>query len=138
MNINDRLRELIKTLGLNKTQLAKETGLNYTTLDSVINEKTNNKPSFDTLSAILLTYRQVDPDWLIHGIGDVFRKMEITNSEKWNLQKNELNEDPPQYKPDAKPKQDELSEKRYELLLIEMEAIRKRVEMVEKALKQKK
>lgn len=51
----------------------------------------------------------------------------------------ELNEPPPQYKPEKKAiNEGDLNEKRYELLLIEIEALRKRLEMVEQELKKKK
>jgi len=98
----------------------------------ILNEKTNNKPSFDTLSAFLLGYREIDPDWLIHGIGEPLRNMETKNTELWNTQINELNETPPQYGNEKKEVHPDTAEllKRIELLEIQMKKNEKEIELI--------
>ncbi|MBD0260704.1 MAG: LexA family transcriptional regulator [Cytophagales bacterium] len=71
IGISERLSRLIDSLGLTTYQFSKALGYDRPEkIYAVVNGKT--KPSFDTLSAITDTFKQVNPKWLLNGEGDMF------------------------------------------------------------------
>lgn len=72
MTINERLRLLIRELGLNNNSFAKAIGVNPVVTFNII-EGRKTKPSFDLLEKILFTFDNVNAYWLLKGEGAVFR-----------------------------------------------------------------
>lgn len=70
--INLRIKELIHQLRLNNASFSKAIGVSYGTLYASLSTR-NTKPSQELLTAILKTFEQVNPDWLMKGEGEMFR-----------------------------------------------------------------
>ncbi|WP_338393821.1 helix-turn-helix domain-containing protein [Fulvitalea axinellae] len=70
-SINCRFKELLRVLNMNKMQFSKLTGVSYTTVANLFNER-QSKPSFDSLVMILKRIDNLNPMWLIFGEGDMF------------------------------------------------------------------
>ncbi|MEG1794745.1 MAG: hypothetical protein RSF94_02540 [Rikenellaceae bacterium] len=71
MTINERISLLIKLLGLNNNSFAKALGVNPTVTFNVISGR-NTKPSYDLLEKIVFTYDNINTEWLLKEIGEVF------------------------------------------------------------------
>lgn len=72
MNINERLRFVITTLQLNNNSFAKALGVNPVVTHNIISGR-QTKPSYELLEKILLTYDNINADWLMCGRGDMIR-----------------------------------------------------------------
>lgn len=68
----DRIQQLMESEGLNSVQFATETGIKSATLSHILNGR--NNPSLDVMKQILDRYRSVNSDWLILGIGQMYRQ----------------------------------------------------------------
>lgn len=71
MNINDRIKILIKELGLNNNSFAKSLGINPAVTFNII-EGRRTKPSYDLLEKIITQYSQVNIYWLLKEQGEMF------------------------------------------------------------------
>jgi len=78
MDINERINELIKVLGLNINSFARGLGMPRSTVISQIvkgiiknGALTFTKPSYETIIAIV-TFYKVSPSWLLLGEGPMF------------------------------------------------------------------
>ena len=87
MNINERIELIIKELGFNKNSFSKQIGLTSNTVLQNILGGRKNKPSYDVLSKILLTFDSIDANWLITGEGDMYKTTfnSTVNIEKANV-----------------------------------------------------
>jgi len=70
MNISVRMRELIDTLGISIYKLANDSGISSQTLTNNINRGVT--PNSETISKILLLYKDVNARWLLTGEGEMF------------------------------------------------------------------
>jgi transcriptional regulator with XRE-family HTH domain len=70
MTIHYRIEVLIKALGITKNQFSTEIG----TSSAMISKITKNKVNFgvDILLKIINSYPQINADWLLKGIGEMF------------------------------------------------------------------
>lgn len=66
-----RIKELRKAKGMSVEALADKLDVKPTAIYGL--EKDANKPSFDTINALLETFPDVNPDWLIRGEGPMLR-----------------------------------------------------------------
>lgn len=81
MAINDRLNELIDTLGLNMRAFASEAGLDYTTVFNVVSPSgRRSKPNADFLDKIKKEYPHVDLNWLVSGVDSMFIEKNTTHT----------------------------------------------------------
>lgn len=72
MDIYERLDYLMKAKKLTAYRLSKELGYNKPgTFYAILSRKV--KPSYDTLTAILTKYDDLNGDWLLRGTGDAFK-----------------------------------------------------------------
>lgn len=71
MNERQRVEEIMKNEGLNAKQFANEVGISSGTLSNILGGR--NKPSLDVMQAILNRFRTISSDWLILGIGGMYR-----------------------------------------------------------------
>lgn len=71
-SINNRIIELVEALNLNTNEFAKELGLDRP--DKIYNVvKNKTKASTDILELITNTFELVNGDWLLRGIGPMFK-----------------------------------------------------------------
>lgn len=71
MNINDRLKVLIESLGLNNNLFAKQIGVNPVVTHNIISGR-KTKPSSDVLEKILLSFDNINAEWLVCGKGPMW------------------------------------------------------------------
>ena len=67
----ERVRKIMVQLQLNSAQFALEIGIQGSTLSHLLNGR--NKPSLDVLKKVLSRYPNINSDWLIMGIGAMYR-----------------------------------------------------------------
>ena len=77
-----RLSKFINSLGINKKEFSRKTGLDYAHLYRIT--KGNGDPGFDTCSKISETYPELSITWLITGIGEM---KNITREERNDIQR---------------------------------------------------
>jgi transcriptional regulator with XRE-family HTH domain len=75
MTLAQRIKNLRKELGLNQTEFAQRVGITQTSLSQIEGEK--NGISYDVYKAIVNEFG-VDPTWLMDGIGNMFRKENVS------------------------------------------------------------
>lgn len=71
MDEKDRIEKVMITEGMNSAQFATEISIQGSTLSHILNGR--NKPSYDVLKKILIRFRTVSSDWLIFGVGSMYR-----------------------------------------------------------------
>lgn len=132
MSFGDNLKHLMRSRGVSGETLGKIVGKGKSAISTWANDTVS--PSINDL-ILIRDYFKIDLDILIVGS---FENVEI---EKSTQKSNIVNEPPPQYEKPEKPnlvEKTELEEKRWELAMIEIEALRRRVELLEKESKRKK
>lgn len=67
----DRILQIMEKEGVNATQFAVEIGVKGPTLSHILNGR--NNPSLDVIKRILERYRTISSDWLILGVGSMYR-----------------------------------------------------------------
>lgn len=70
-SINQRIRELINSLGVNDNQFAKTIGVTQSVIASMFSR--NTEPSSKVLIAILNAYANLSAEWLMRGEGDMLK-----------------------------------------------------------------
>ena len=71
MDEKDRIEKVMLTEGMNSAQFAAEIGIQGSTLSHILNGR--NNPSLDVLKKVLNRFRTVSSDWLILGVGPMYR-----------------------------------------------------------------
>jgi transcriptional regulator with XRE-family HTH domain len=71
MEEKDRIEKIMLKEEMNSAQFAAEIGIQGSTLSHIINGR--NNPSLDVLKKILNRFRTVSSDWLILGVGSMYR-----------------------------------------------------------------
>lgn len=84
-SINTRLFLLIKNKGLNVNSFSTKCGVQAQIIHNIVGGR-QTKPSFDVLQKILSTFDDINPEWLIHGKGDI-HKSPMLASEPQSLYK---------------------------------------------------
>ena len=76
-NINSRISQIISHFGLNKNSFSKKIGMeNNVTIGNIVSGR-RNKPSFDVIEKILLSFDSISSEWLIIGTGEMLKKNDI-------------------------------------------------------------
>ncbi len=89
MDIFERLTYLLKAKHLTAYRLSKELGYAKPgTFYAILSKKV--KPSFDTLTAILTRYDDINGDWLLRGIGEAFKTPAFNVSATLPIQATEI------------------------------------------------
>lgn len=73
MEINDRILKIIDYERLNNNSFSKKIGVNPQTMHTIVKEK-KTKPSFDVLNKILISFPEIDANWLLTGDGEMFKQ----------------------------------------------------------------
>jgi len=71
MNERQRLQQLMEAEKLTAKQFADQVGISAGTISNIMGGR--NNPSLDVLQAVLNRFRTVNSDWLILGIGSMYR-----------------------------------------------------------------
>lgn len=71
MNEKERIEHIIKTLGLSARQFAAEIHVKPGTISNMMAGR--NNPSLDVMRRIMERYPTLNPEWLILGVGDMWR-----------------------------------------------------------------
>lgn len=74
-NIKNRIQKLMELEQLNPASFAKAIQVNPSAISHILNDR--NKPSTDIIIKILNTFRLLSSDWLILGIGSMYRNEKI-------------------------------------------------------------
>ena len=67
----ERIERIMQSENLNSGQFAAEIGIKGSTLSHILNGR--NNPSLEVLKKILDRYRMISSDWLILGVGQMYR-----------------------------------------------------------------
>jgi len=71
MNERQRLQQLMEAEHLSAKQFADQVGISAGTISNIMGGR--NNPSLDVLQAVLNRFRTVNSDWLILGVGSMYR-----------------------------------------------------------------
>ena len=72
--MNLRIKKWIEKEGLKSSQFADKIGVNRATISHILSGR--NKPSVDFLEKLILSYPDLDANWLITGIGYMYKTKE--------------------------------------------------------------
>lgn len=72
MNEKQRLEQIIANEGMTAKQFAQEVGIQAGTISNILNGR--NKPSLDVMQRVLNRFRTLSSDWLILGVGSMYRQ----------------------------------------------------------------
>lgn len=70
--MNNRIAEILKNEGLTNSQFANLIGVQASAITHILNGR--NEPSLKIVRSILDNFRGINPDWLVSGIGEMYRK----------------------------------------------------------------
>ena len=71
MTINERIKKLRKSLGLSQTEFGKNIGVSRDVINNLDRSESAVEPKPLMIEHICSVYN-VNPDWLMHGIGEMF------------------------------------------------------------------
>lgn len=77
MEIKDRLIRIITSEGLTSAAFADSIGVQRSSISHIISGR--NKPSLDFLQKILASFPKYNAEWLVMGIGDIYKLPTQTN-----------------------------------------------------------
>lgn len=72
MNERERIENIIASEGMTAKQFSEEVGIQAGTISNIMNGR--NNPSLDVMQKILNRFRTIQSDWLILGIGSMYRQ----------------------------------------------------------------
>ena len=70
-NERQRLQQLMESEKVNAKEFAARAGISQSTLSNILGGR--NKPSLDVIQAVLNAFRTISADWLVLGIGPMYR-----------------------------------------------------------------
>jgi transcriptional regulator with XRE-family HTH domain len=70
--MKDRIKELLIKENISSSQLADKIGVQRSSISHVLSGR--NKPGFDFIQKILITFPGISGDWLITGSGEMYRQ----------------------------------------------------------------
>lgn len=83
MTVNERIRHIIEALQLNNRTFAQAINVDPAVMHNIASEKgRQSKPSFEVIEKIMLSFENINPDYLIVGKGYVFRDDPTPKEEK--------------------------------------------------------
>ncbi len=75
--MQDRLNKLLISEKLNPSKFAELIGVQRSSISHMLSGR--NKPSFDVIQLILRKFSSINPEWLIMGTGEMYKKSIQTN-----------------------------------------------------------
>jgi len=79
--IHQRISNLITSLGVSQSQFCHKIDVSAPVIHNITKGRLS-KPSFDILEKILLTYKEVNADWLLRGRGGMWNKKSLLKGVK--------------------------------------------------------
>jgi len=70
--MQDQIQEILTKEGLSSSQFADRIGVQRSSISHVLSGR--NKPGFDFIQKILSAFPEINGDWLITGLGDMYKK----------------------------------------------------------------
>jgi transcriptional regulator with XRE-family HTH domain len=89
--MKNRIAEIIEKENLTSARFANQIGIQPSAVSHILSGR--NNPSLDVAQKILNTYRTINPDWLILGVGTMYREVNK------NFEKQVVESINPQFKP---------------------------------------
>ena len=78
--INFRISQIITYFGMNQNSFSKKIGMdNNVTIGNIVKGR-KNKPSYDVIEKIILTFDSINSDWLITGKGEMIKGSNINSN----------------------------------------------------------
>ena len=71
MNERQRIQKIIDSEGMTAKQFSTELGISAGTISNIM--KGRNNPSLEVMQAVLERFRTINSDWLILGVGPMYR-----------------------------------------------------------------
>ena len=71
MNERERIDAIIKSLNMSARQFAEQIHVQPATISNMMSGR--NNPSYDVIRRIMLRYPTLNPEWLIVGVGEMWR-----------------------------------------------------------------
>ena len=78
--MNDRIEILLDEIDMSPSLFADAIGVQRATISHILSGR--NNPSLDFVQKVLGRFPDINPDWILSGKGDIWRKTSITNSEQ--------------------------------------------------------
>jgi hypothetical protein len=72
LNFSERLRMIIRYLGLSVNEFSKTVNANQATIAGYLND--GREPGYLFVGKIIKKYQEISPDWLLNGDGEMLRK----------------------------------------------------------------
>jgi transcriptional regulator with XRE-family HTH domain len=72
--MKDRILKFIQKEGISPAHFADEIGVQRSSVSHILSGR--NNPSFDFIQKILQRYHSVNSEWLIMGVGEMYKKVE--------------------------------------------------------------
>lgn len=72
-----RLQQLINKEGINPARFAEIVGVQRSSVSHILSGR--NNPSLDFIQKILIAFPKVSSDWLISGLGNIYRENQLQN-----------------------------------------------------------
>jgi len=68
--MQDRLKEILKKENLTSSQFADKIGVQRSSISHILSGR--NKPGFEFIQKILLSFPEIDANWLMTGLGKIY------------------------------------------------------------------
>ena len=85
--MEERINRILKHYNLSSTQFADEIGVQRSSVSHVLTGR--NKPGFDFIQKIIGTFPEISAEWLITGVGNMFKQDIQPSDELFVEQKSE-------------------------------------------------
>lgn len=94
MNERQRLEQIIESEGLTAKQFAEQVGIQAGTISNIINGR--NNPSLDVMQRVLNRFRTISSDWLVLGVGSMYRSNGAPDKTLFDIKPIEVEHDEPE------------------------------------------
>lgn len=77
--MKDRIEKIIKDESISSSKFADELGIQRSSISHILSGR--NKPSLDVFQRILRKYPNINSDWLILGIGQMYKDIKLSEQQ---------------------------------------------------------
>jgi len=84
--MKDRIERILRYYSVSPSQFADELGVQRSNISHILSER--NKPSLDFIQKILNRFKDLNPDWLLSGKGEMLRSTQQSQSLFENVPQN--------------------------------------------------
>lgn len=90
MDIRERFLEVMKSENMNAKDFSLEVGISAATMSNILNGK--NNPSLDVIQKVLDRFRALSSDWLVLGVGSMYREKLKSREDNLSVLQNNQNQ----------------------------------------------